>query len=160
MAENNPKEHWGQGVEVSSPKLVDLAFRFEGEDLPDPPFNITYSIALHRFTALRLGVQFGAEIVDIPDFTARAVYRMIFTLKPESPEAADPEHAFGIIIARMAPVAMYPFIREALASISQKALLPALILPVQNVGSLWKVGELELPAPPEDSSAHTPAEQE
>lgn len=134
----------GDGVEITAPKLVDLAFSFEGEKLPED-LKVEYSLSMSRLGEFRLGVQFGITVSDIPGLTARAVYRMMVSLRPDSPEAADPEEAFEHITARLAPVAMYPFAREAFASIAQKALLRPLILPVHNVGALWKIGEIEIP---------------
>lgn len=149
MAESSSAGPWGEGVEITPPKLYLMEFSYDRTDLPERPFDISYTLGVHRFSLHRIGVQFGAEIAGVPDLTAKAIYRMIFTLRAGSPEAEDPEAAFATLIARMAPVAMYPFVREAFASMAQKALMPHLILPVQNIGSLWSLGEVEVPPPPE-----------
>lgn len=152
MASTETSGPWGEGVRISAPKLVALEFAFTGEALPEEPLNVEFGLSLHRFGALELGVEFSVEIKEVPDLTARVAFRMIFSLVEGSPEASNPELALRLVAARMAPVAMYPFMREALASVSQKALLEPLLLPVRNIGAMWDPEGIVLPAP-----ADTPA---
>lgn len=145
MASTETLGPWGEGVRISAPRLVALEFSFTGDALPDEPLNVEFGLNLHRFGALELGVEFSVEIKDVPDLAARVAFRMIYSLVEGSPEASDPDLAFRLVAARMAPVAMYPFMREALVSVSQKALLEPLLLPVRNIGALWDPGAIALP---------------
>jgi hypothetical protein len=114
---------------------------------------VEYQLGVQRFDELSIGVQFGAELMDIPDLKAIVIYRMMFRIKDTAPEAADPEAAFRPAIARLAPLAMLPFVRETLVSVFQRALLPSHVLPITYVGGMWSPESIELPPPPE---IHTP----
>lgn len=141
---------WGSGVRITPPALHNLVFEWDGDEEPDRKDAETeYSLALQRFGPLELGVQFGASITGVPGLEARASFRMVFALEPDSPEAQDAEKAFRLMAARLAPQAIYPFVREALASTALRAQLLGLVLPVTNVGGLFNADEIEIP-PVED----------
>lgn len=145
---------WGDGVTITAPALYSLRFEWKGGPDPDVSRATTeYSLSVVRFEPLQLGIQFGATVIGIPDLEASAWFRMIVTLRPESPEAADPDRAFRQLAARVGPVAMYPFIREAIASAAMKAQLPGLVLPIANVGGLFDEDEITIPPPDADGDA-------
>lgn len=145
MTERGTPPIWGEGVEISPPKLYELVFGFDGTGVPELAGRTQYKLTLNRLKPLELGVQFGVSVVNVPGLTLRATYRMIVSLREGSPEARDPERAFRGVATRIAPVAMYPFIREALLSAAQRALLPPIILPIMNVGLLWDPKEIKVP---------------
>ncbi len=153
MTETETPPKWGSGVLISPPALARMDFDFGGVGMAeDTPTSTEYELSIHRFAHLTAGVEFSASIVDVPELRLSATYRMVFTLAPESPEAQQPETAFQQIAARLAPLAMYPFLRETLASAAMKAGLPPIILPIQNVGALFKADDIEVSPPPEEDA--------
>lgn len=146
MSEIAARPAWGEGVSISPPILHSLRFEWKGGTEADVRNARTeYSLGLYRFGRLRLGIQFGAAISGVPRLEARAVFRMIVTFAPDSSEAADPESAFKPFAARVGPLTMYPFVREAITSAAMKAQLTALALPVADVGALFTEDEIQIP---------------
>jgi hypothetical protein len=140
------------GVDASPPKLHRLEFVHEEEPIPEgTQATIEYQLSVHRFSHLSIGVEFGASVQNVPGVAARAAFRMVFAIRPDSTDADDPERAFRSLAGRIAPVAMYPFIREALASAAVRAQLPELFLPIANVGALYDPDSIEIPAAEEPS---------
>lgn len=144
------------GIETSAPKMARLRFEWDGAALPeDAEWAYGWGISVVRPSALRIGVEFMVSIEDIPGLTAEVAYRMIFDLDPDSEEAKNAEHSLRTIAARLAPVAMYPFMREALVSAANRALVTNLILPIVYVGKLFTPEELEFPDAPAETEPDT-----
>lgn len=151
MADSEKLARWGEGIIITAPQLHTLEFRRESqEDSTSTEYETEFILGLNRFGFLRLGVEFGVTVEGIEGLHAQTTFRMVFTLKPESPEAKDPVKAFQGVAARLAPVAMYPWVRETLASIAMKAGVPNLVLPIRNVGGLWNPAEIEIPDAEDD----------
>jgi hypothetical protein len=152
MSEQAASGRWGFGVRISQPRLSNLEFSWDGvpEAAIPNPVKFEFSMGFQRFSVYELGVEFRATLEEVPDLTASAAYRVTFALDPESPEGREPEKALRQIAARMAPVTLYPFCREALVSTAQRAGLLNVNAPISNVGLLWEPGELDIPAPDED----------
>ncbi|HEX9939013.1 MAG TPA: hypothetical protein VGB15_17865 [Longimicrobium sp.] len=155
MTESNPKR-WGEGVRITAPALASLHFDWEGSratlEQQEAPMQVEYVLNLSRFNRLAMGVGFGLHVVGIEGLTASAVFRMTAELDPDSSEASEPETAFRQFAARIAPLAIYPFVREALASAAIRANLPSIVLPITNVGSVFTPDEIELPDPPSEEN--------
>lgn len=152
MIESDPKR-WGEGVRITAPALASLHFEWDGSQAAltlDGPMQVDYVLNVYRFDRLSVGVGFGLHVIGIEGLTASAVFRMKAELEPDSPEASEPESAFRQFAARVAPLAIYPFVREALASAAIKANLPAVVLPITNVGGVFTPDEIELPEPPSE----------
>lgn len=147
MTEQVQPGQWGEGVVISPPALYSLQFEWRGSSEPDMSTAQTeFSLGVFRFHPLKLGVQFGAAVVDVPKLTARAVFRMVISLLPDSPEAENPDVAFKQFACRVAPLTIYPFVREAITSAAMKAQLPGMVLPIANVGALFTPDEITIPA--------------
>ena len=152
---DDPKR-WGEGVRITAPALASLHFDWQGSRAPleqhEGSLQVEYVLNVYRFDRLTIGVGFGVHVVGIDELTASAVFRMTAQLDPDSPEAGEPETAFRQFAARVAPLAIYPFVREALASAAIRANLPSVVLPITNVGGIFTPDEIELPDPPEDDN--------
>ena len=154
--------NWGEGVRITAPALASLHFEWTGDQervqaLDELP--VEYTLRLSRIASLSLAVEFGVHIVEIEGLTASAAFRMVASLVPDSPEAQKPEIAFRQFAARVAPLAIYPFVREALTSAAVKAALPAMVLPITNVGALFAQEELQLPDPPDSAEQGQSSEE-
>jgi hypothetical protein len=146
MAEQNSRTMWGSGVRIGGPNLHTLRFSWGGTEPPElTTSEVEYTLGLHRFGRSEIGVEFGIRIEGVPDLEAEVSYRMIVSLKDGSSEAENPDTALRQIAARLAPVAIYPFLREGLASVATRAGIRDLILPIQNVGALFSPDEISLP---------------
>lgn len=157
MTENETPTRWGSGVRTSAPTLSRIEFEFSGQALPaEFELNTEFGLSVHRFSLLEIGIEFSVSIVEVPELQLAAAYRMVFRLDPEFPEAKDPEKAFKQVAARLAPLAMYPFLREVLASTALKAGLPQVVLPIQNVGDLFEAESIEVPPSPTEEEAIAP----
>jgi hypothetical protein len=156
MTESEPKL-WGEGVRISAPLLASLHFDWQGsratiEAVLDE-LQVEYVLNVYRFDRLTVGVGFGVHLAGIEGLTASSVFRMTVALDPASPEAIDPEMAFRQFAARVAPLSIYPFVREALASAAIRAGLPSIVLPITNVGGIFTQDEIEVPDPPGEAFA-------
>jgi hypothetical protein len=139
---------WGEGVRVGAPRLQSLNFNYAGVaggELPQP-IKVQFEIGVVRLAELALGVEFTSRVIDIPELTASATYRVEFVLDPESPEGMQPERALQLLACRIAPVTLYPFCREALTSTAHRAGLTKFVTPITNVGALWEEDEIEIPS--------------
>lgn len=145
---------WGEGVRITAPALASLQFDWQGSraaiEQREGQLEVEYVLSISRFDHLSIGVAFGIHVIGIEGLTASAIFRMTAELEPGSPEASEPETAFRQFAARIAPPAIYPFVREALASAAIKANLPWIVLPITNVGGVFTPDEIDLPDPPEE----------
>ncbi|HEX6913022.1 MAG TPA: hypothetical protein VF142_21615 [Longimicrobium sp.] len=143
---------WGEGVRVGPPLLHALSFQYDGSvggELPQP-IKVQFEIGVVRLAELALGVEFTSRVIEIPELTASATYRVEFVLEPGSPEAEQPERALRLLACRIAPVTLYPFCREALTSTAQRAGLTRFVTPITNVGALWEEDEIQIPPVDDD----------
>ena len=90
-----------------------------------------------------LGVQFGLAVEIKETCNANIVFRGYFR-RPDGQEPKAREDPFWqTVAARLAPTMIYPYIRETFTSLALKAGAPTtLILPVINVGAIWKPDEV------------------
>jgi hypothetical protein len=139
------RAQWGTGVRISQPRLRRVDFDYEPDIALPQPLNIEFMLTMLRIDERELGVELVCSVVDVPGLTASVSYGIAFQLDPESPEGHEPDRAFKMICARMAPVTLYPFCREALTSIAQRAGLTQFVAPITNVGALWTPDEIDVP---------------
>ncbi len=145
--EKQDRPQWGDGVLISSPRLYRITFARESEEeIPEAAEGrIEFKLNLERHAPLQLGIEFGVGIEDVPGIEANVLFRMTCTLAEGSPEAKDPETAFRQAAARLAPTVMYPYVREALASLAQKAQIPSFVLPIVNFGRVYQAESISVP---------------
>lgn len=148
-----PMERWGEGVRLSQPRLRQIEFEWRGESAPTEPPRFQFGMQLYRYTAAMLGVDFMVTAIDNPELTAHVTYFVIFEIEEGSPESRQMDRALTMLAARVAPVTLYPFCREALVGMAQRAGMTELVPPITNVGALWSPEELTLPEPPAEDVA-------
>jgi hypothetical protein len=109
-----------------------------------------FEMQMYRHSVASLGVEFSVTEIDNPDLTGSVTYTVLFEVEDGSPESQQMERALKMLAARVAPVTLYPFCREALVSMAHRAGLMDFVPPITNVGALWTPEELDLPDPPSD----------
>jgi len=143
-------ENWGGGVQVNQVRLASLAFDAGPDaEVPDDD-RVTGNFILNvaRASLTEIAVEFGAEVEGIPHVTARCTYRAFYRLRPGSPEEQQPDAALLGVATRVAPVMLYPFVREALQNAASRAGLPDFLLQIVSFSSLFS--DFELPAVEEE----------
>jgi hypothetical protein len=144
--ESESASRWGGGLEITAPVLRRSRFDWEGESDPSIEGGVfEYTLGILRINELSLGVEFAVSLTQVANLVLECRHRMTVTLKPGSPEASDPDRAFRLFAATMAPRAMYPFARETMSSLVSRAYLRGFVLPITNVGLLFDPDELEIP---------------
>jgi hypothetical protein len=136
------------GIEISPPQLHKLTFVFDGPSIPPgSPYRTEFDLELSRFGLRELGVQFGVKLAGLEGLEAYASFRMVFKIPENSPHVGHEENVFRALAARVGPMAMFPFIREALATAAIKAHVLGVLLPIMNVGGLYDPEQIKLPPP-------------
>jgi preprotein translocase subunit SecB len=113
-----------------------------------PP--LLFSLELSRFSTNRLGVELTVEIKDFAPLQILAAYRCVFAIESDS-ELGDVEQELRLVAAQIGPSALYPFLREAIASTVAKAGLPAVVPPIVNFRGVFNPDEVVLPPVPDES---------
>lgn len=140
-------------VRISPPQL--WAFEFVREDvdnIPEQWVNLPFAfrLGLARPEAKRLDIELLTEIKETPGLRVSVTYRATFEIDASDtgPEALERE--LRIIAANIAPSALFPFIRETIATASIKAGLPPLLPPIINFQNLFDPDTVELPSLQQD----------
>lgn len=139
-------EHWGGGVQFRQVRLASLVFDAGPDaEVPEDEDEVTGNFILNiaRLSLTEIAVEFGLEVEGIPDVTAKCTYRALYRLRPGSPEERQPEAALLGVATRVAPVMLYPFVREALQNAASRAGLADFLLQIVNFASLFS--DIELP---------------
>lgn len=146
------RENWGAGVQFTEVRLASLTFD-AGPDaaIPDDEDEVTGNFILNvaRLSPTEISVEFGAEVEGVRSVTAKCTYRALYRLRPGSPEEQQPDVALRGVATRVAPVMLYPFVREALQNAASRAGLPELLMQIVNFSTMFS--EFELPAVEEDA---------
>ncbi len=141
-------ERWGEGVRLSQPRLRHVAFEWRGENALSMLPRFQFGMQLYRYSFSLLGVDFTVTEIDNSDLTCSVTYHVVFEIEDGSPESHQMDRALRMLAAQVAPTTLYPFCREALVSMANRAGLTEFVLPVTNVGALWTPEGIDLPAPP------------
>jgi preprotein translocase subunit SecB len=139
-------------LNISPPELNHLRFeRKQGKGPEAGEFQVPLSTGLSvaRFSEDEIGVELSVGIHDLPAFDIEASYRARFQIV-STEEFEDLETALKTVAARIAPAALYPFVRETLASTLQRAGISLPLLPVLNFGAMFEPATVELPPLSED----------
>jgi preprotein translocase subunit SecB len=138
----------------SPPELWRLSFTRDDAasttEIDDAP-PLLFSLGLSRFAANSLGVELTVEIKDFAPLHVLATYRCVFVVEVEG-EPGDIDRELRTVAAQIGPNALYPFLREAIASTVAKAGLPPLVPPVVNFRSVFSLQEVTLPPVPDSQS--------
>jgi len=97
-----------------------------------------------RFSDDEIGVELSVGLKDLPGFEIEATYRARFQII-STEEVEDLEVTLKTVAARIAPAALYPFVREVIASTLQRAGVSLPLLPVLNFGAMFDPETVELP---------------
>lgn len=144
---NGSAERWGEGVRISQPRLRHIEFDWRGDTLSTVP-QFQFELQLYRYSNESMAVDFTVTEIGVPDLIGRVTYQVVFEIEEGSPESRQMEVALRMLTARVAPVTLYPFCREALVSMAHRAGLADFVPPITNVGALWSLEEIPLPDPP------------
>lgn len=141
-------ERWGEGVRISQPRLLHIEFDWRGDTVLSTVPQFQFELQLHRNSTASIAVDFTVTEIDNPALTSSVTYQVLFEIEDGSPESRQMEMALRMLAARVAPVTLYPFCREALVGMAHRAGLADFVPPITNVGALWTPDEVPLPAPP------------
>jgi preprotein translocase subunit SecB len=147
MAPKKKHAHSDAGVRLSAPELWRLEFTrneliqdFKGEAPP-----LLFGLGLNRLANNKIGVELSVEIKDFPPVSMTVSYRAVFELDRADSKGESFEKELKFVAAKLAPTALYPFLRETVAITLVKAGLPPLIAPVVNFASVFDADEVVLP---------------
>jgi preprotein translocase subunit SecB len=150
-------------IRVSAPVLRSLEFRRKTAEtssvVGEPPeVTVSFSISLKRISFDSLGIELGVTLVDHPRVEASAAYRAVFTIVEATPGVTSPgevDARLAEIVRDVAPVALYPYIREAIGSASTRAGMDQLVLPIVDFRHFF--AERQVAIPPVEEEVSTPS---
>lgn len=135
---------------ISPPELWSIGFQREEGDQDDLPEaispNLEFLLSITRVDQNKLCVLLGSSISGIPGVKAVATFRIF-----AEADQADPsllERDLKLIATRIAPMTLYPFIREVITGTLVKANLPPLVPPIVDFNTLFNQEEIVVPPPP------------
>jgi preprotein translocase subunit SecB len=139
---------------LSGPHLKEVDIQ-RTEDIPpeEYPISMQFGMALARMGREILGVELELRVPDVPGLKVRVVYRAVFEVV-QAPEDEDAlERQLRVLVTRTAPVFLFPFFRETVASIAQKT-GQSLMLPMVNFNSVFDPAKAIIPEfDPKDEKA-------
>lgn len=136
-------------VQLEYITLFSADFRVVG-DMPEAnetrEIIASFSMATKFISEYALGVEISAEIsVKPPTVESTIVYRGVFSRPADQPPKPRDDPFWKQVAARIAPITIYPYIRETFTGLAAKAgAHPALSLPIMNVGEMWKPEAIEI----------------
>jgi hypothetical protein len=107
---------------------------------------LSFKVGFNRTSRERLGVEFSVVVEGLPALRLTATYRVVLEASPASLDDDEIELAMRQIGLRVAPTLVFPFARETLASVVQKAGLPALVLPLVNFSKVFDSEATHIPS--------------
>lgn len=131
------------------PDLRELEFRREdappAESAKDAPVEMEFDIAIGRVTKTALQVELQVKLNGHEGITAKVAYRAILDLFDDIDGEANLDRELRILGARTAPSLIFPFIREAVASVSRKSDGKSVVLPIVNFAAVLDLESVEIP---------------
>jgi preprotein translocase subunit SecB len=152
----------GFRIAVGPPRLVTLEFRAEPHE-SEPESSFQMHLHAERTAEDTVKAVMKLEVSTEDDSVAILVQYAVPVRVIPSDVSEDFNYELHLkdVVARVGPVVLYPYIRETVSSLTQKALLPPVILPVLNMGVIFDVDEVNLPPfNAEDTARQDPNEQE
>jgi len=133
----------GLRIGITEPSLWEITFKRLDESVVSANARVQYQLELFSNNTHHLGVQLRVVISGIPwAEEVSAVCRTAFVVRTriEDDQARKLTlHALGTVIG---PKLLYPFLREALLSVSQKSGAKPIVLPL---ATLEELSDIELP---------------
>jgi preprotein translocase subunit SecB len=117
----------------------------EASPLGETPFSLSF--AFGRTRADRLTIAIGVTLQVERPYHVEVMYGADFVLNPDVPES-EREATWRKAAATLAPVVLYPFIREMIHNLTSRSQAEELVLPVLWFGSV-SPEEIELPPAPD-----------
>ena len=121
------------GIELVSHRLDELHFMREGQ--PDPggparPVDIQVQLSVSEPEGESLSVRVGLRMKDPSVMSIDAAYIVVLRMTDQFLFEGSVEEEWKKIASRLAPVILYPFLRETIASTLQKAGLEVPMTPI------------------------------
>jgi hypothetical protein len=137
------------GIRATLPVAWEIRFVREQPDGPVPeesPIQVKFNLTLARPHARHLIVALQAIIGGLAWSELIVAYRMAYFIKGEIDDASLRKmlHQLG---THTGPAALYPFVREAVASTTQRAGLSGIALPIMDFARIKWETPIELPEP-------------
>lgn len=121
--------------------------------------NPELGLGIQRWSHDTIGVQLSAKIEDVEMISSRIDCRLELSIIPVDKEReVDFDRELRYAAARVAPVIMYPYIRETIMGLSLKAGLEPVVMPVINVAALFDPEELDVSPFSEEDEESSKAE--
>ena len=135
-------------VELAGLVLLQLHFEKLARDTsadtsPSSPLNLTLAVAEVSASRAVIDVTFALRVEKAFDVTV--AHRVVFRLPADRPQPDNIEDHWRQVAARLAPVVVYPYVREVVSSVTAKAGMAAATLPVLNVGAALDPATLNMP---------------
>jgi hypothetical protein len=147
------QDHMVPSVELLAVNLHTVEYDYVGGAIPrgsDREAPVQFSLVAHRPSKSHIIVEFGLKIHDAEMMKMNVVYRARFRRSDLPETLAERDEYWRIVCAKLAPIVMYPYIRETVHSLTSKSGLPNAILPVLNVGAIVEPASINLPKEPEN----------
>ena len=127
------------GVKLRALVLHELEFKRFGGQAPPAELEVPtrFRLGTHRLAEDALGVEFSLEIEQEDVVAFRIVYRAVFVRETDRPAPEDDLPFWRSVAGRVAPIVIFPYMRETFTGLAAKAGLPQLFLPVLNIGGIF-----------------------
>lgn len=139
-------------VRVSLPELWRLEFVRRDARGSSTEANLPFSfeLGLNRFSHEQLGVELTVSTDESQPIYLVITYRAVFSAIVRDENGLDMEKEWRHIAAQLAPVVLFPFIRETVATTTMKSGLPPLLPPIINFRNVFDPDEVVVPHEPEE----------
>lgn len=146
-------------LRMSAPELWELSFR-QGEmdssgRAGDGKQQLRLGIGFTRTSRTKLGVELGVDVLGLPSTELTVKYRAVFEFVEADNAEVDIDAHFREVAAGLAPSALFPFIREAVAATASRAGMPPLTLPIINFRNFFSEEDLKVPPFEEPGESET-----
>jgi len=159
----------GVGVQLTALFLRSLRFeRLPQNEAPAPTsgeLDANIGLGVGRPARDRLNVELSVAFETPGAARVEVTYLAQFRRASDAPAETPEEDYWRAIAAQVAPVVLYPYIRETINSLTGKAGIPSMILPVVNFRAMFDPAEIAIPSfddeelqPQESAKSQIPAE--
>jgi hypothetical protein len=150
VAPQKPKTAAAPDAEVRllAVALHDVAFELLGNrDLkPGEEIDVQFVLSTHWLSPFeQLGVQLSLTVDAVDLARARVSYRAILAAANPGQKKND-ERFWRIAAARIAPIVMYPYLRETFHTLMARSGKPSVLLPILNIGAAFDPDVIPMPA--------------
>jgi preprotein translocase subunit SecB len=135
------------------PTLEGLTFKAE----PRRPIadqeqvQLNFGLRMRRVSLNVLGVQLALEVRGVDGLELGISYTAAFSV--ENADGDELDRHLRFVAAQLGPSTLYPFLRETVVSLLQKAGLPVVVPPILQLGRMMDPADVKLPPPPDSTEA-------